>query len=598
MNIVQLTERLKSMPQEQIVSYAQGQGGGEVPQYLAVSELSRRKSEAARLAAAQNPQKPQTTVVDDVVAAAGVPQQGIGQIARAMAPQTDMTNNTARMLNDQGITRGMQDHKMVHESEDMEMDRRMRIPPGLARPRETYNMAVGGRVMQPTQMMAEGGRVSASGIFYDEYGLPRFRVPPSRPEYGPKVDRSAPSMRSVSPTGDGRPVTPSTDRDPRAGIAALPSAPTATTGAPRVSPEIADYMVGGEGFYNETLLGDMYDAEPMNRTMGNRMMRAGFDPMISLPPAPTPGTRPSSLPEMGGPRAPQGWQGIRPNMAERGLLGSEQFDDEDTAMAMSVLQPPTPAAPQGRKGEPPIEQLRRGVSPQDVVPYPPVQGPPMPPQDDGPESPQTDPNILTEPVPEDPTKDPDARRAVSGGTGNAITSSLAQMGGPAGEFDDDDIQRQFAQDKWMALARTGFAMMASKNPTVLGALGEAGMYGMDAFDAAIDRRDEALAAAKDDAMEERLFGLKEAQLRASMAKGSGSAGRSLDPTDLINRERYLREALTEAETMLQAAPSPAAIQNYEGLKAELDTTSALLRSYYGVPQRPQASAPVFDVTGG
>ena len=36
----------------------------------------------------------QPTVAQEAVSAAGVPQQGIAQVAQAMAPKTDMTQNT------------------------------------------------------------------------------------------------------------------------------------------------------------------------------------------------------------------------------------------------------------------------------------------------------------------------------------------------------------------------------------------------------------------------------------------------------------------------------------------------------------------------
>jgi hypothetical protein len=42
-------------------------------------------------------------------------------------------------------------------------------------------------------------------------------------------------------------------------------------------------------------------------------------------------------------------------------------------------------------------------------------------------------------------------------------------------------QKEAESDKWMALAQTGMALMASKNPTLGGALGEAGLAGIGAL---------------------------------------------------------------------------------------------------------------------
>jgi hypothetical protein len=57
-----------------------------------------------------------------------------------------------------------------------------------------------------------------------------------------------------------------------------------------------------------------------------------------------------------------------------------------------------------------------------------------------------------------------------GGAGGGLEGQLADM------LKDMDKSRE--QDKWLALANTGLALMASKSPTLGGALGEAGMAGM------------------------------------------------------------------------------------------------------------------------
>ena len=59
----------------------------------------------------------------------------------------------------------------------------------------------------------------------------------------------------------------------------------------------------------------------------------------------------------------------------------------------------------------------------------------------------------------------------SGGSGmSSLESEIAQM--------LKDREKSADQDKWMALAQTGLALMASKQPTLGGALGEAGMAGL------------------------------------------------------------------------------------------------------------------------
>jgi hypothetical protein len=91
MNLFELQERLKDFSQEQLVREMQAPTG-TAPQYLVLSELQRRKRMMAE-SQAQMPQD-QTTVAQDAVAAAGVPQAGLAGIAQAMAPRTDMDMNT------------------------------------------------------------------------------------------------------------------------------------------------------------------------------------------------------------------------------------------------------------------------------------------------------------------------------------------------------------------------------------------------------------------------------------------------------------------------------------------------------------------------
>ena len=92
MNLFELQERLKDFSQEQLVREMQAPTGS-APQYLVLSELQRRQRMMAEEQAQM--QTPQTTVAEDAIAAAGVPQGGLADMARAMAPQTDMDMNTA-----------------------------------------------------------------------------------------------------------------------------------------------------------------------------------------------------------------------------------------------------------------------------------------------------------------------------------------------------------------------------------------------------------------------------------------------------------------------------------------------------------------------
>jgi hypothetical protein len=90
MNIVQLQDQLKNFSQDQLVKEMQ-MPSGNAPPYLVLSEIMRRKQMETAFSGQQAPQE---TVAQEAVAAAGVPQGGIADMARALAPQTDMTQNT------------------------------------------------------------------------------------------------------------------------------------------------------------------------------------------------------------------------------------------------------------------------------------------------------------------------------------------------------------------------------------------------------------------------------------------------------------------------------------------------------------------------
>ena len=71
-----------------------------------------------------------------------------------------------------------------------------------------------------------------------------------------------------------------------------------------------------------------------------------------------------------------------------------------------------------------------------------------------------------------PVTAPAATKDTGGAGFGSMDSRIAQM--------LSNRQKEAESDKWMALAQTGMALMASKNPTLGGALGEAGLAGIGA----------------------------------------------------------------------------------------------------------------------
>ena len=93
MNVLELQDKLKNFSEDQLVNEMQ-QPSGNVPQYLVLSEINRRKRVRDDYQQQQQGQQSNMTVAQEKLAAAGMPQEGLAGLAESMAPQTDMTMNT------------------------------------------------------------------------------------------------------------------------------------------------------------------------------------------------------------------------------------------------------------------------------------------------------------------------------------------------------------------------------------------------------------------------------------------------------------------------------------------------------------------------
>ena len=92
MNIIELQDNLKDFPDRVLMQEMQSPSGN-MPQFLVLSELTRRKrmrEDYKRQEAANMP-----TVAEEVMTAAGAPQEGLTAIARNMAPNSSIAQNTS-----------------------------------------------------------------------------------------------------------------------------------------------------------------------------------------------------------------------------------------------------------------------------------------------------------------------------------------------------------------------------------------------------------------------------------------------------------------------------------------------------------------------
>ena len=91
MNIIDIQDNLKNLPEQALMQEMQ-RPTGSAPQFLVLGELKRRKQMRDDYNRQQNADM--KTVAEEVVTAAGAPQEGIMQMARSLNPNTNMAQDT------------------------------------------------------------------------------------------------------------------------------------------------------------------------------------------------------------------------------------------------------------------------------------------------------------------------------------------------------------------------------------------------------------------------------------------------------------------------------------------------------------------------
>jgi len=109
MNILQLQDDLKNFSEEQLINEMR-RPSGTAPQYLVLSEMNRRQRVKSDYQAAQASDP--STVAEEAVASAGVPASGIMGMAQAMAPKSESSLSApkppAMMMREGGVINAQQ----------------------------------------------------------------------------------------------------------------------------------------------------------------------------------------------------------------------------------------------------------------------------------------------------------------------------------------------------------------------------------------------------------------------------------------------------------------------------------------------------------
>lgn len=186
MNIIDLQENLKDLPDKRLMQEMQ-RPTGSMPQFLVLSELQRRKrmrDDFKRQEAADMP-----TVAEEMITGAGVPQEGIMAMAGAMAPKTNVAQDT-------GLAQAM----------PMQATR----APQMAADGGILNLFTGGRTREDlyrrVEPFPEDGTAAERrnwtltyGMTHDADGMPKRMLPDvATTDVSPTTDYKSPFISDVS----------------------------------------------------------------------------------------------------------------------------------------------------------------------------------------------------------------------------------------------------------------------------------------------------------------------------------------------------------------------------------------------------------------
>ena len=523
MNIVQLQDQLKNFSQDQLVREMQ-MPSGNAPQFLILGEIMRRKRMQDDFTA-QQAKGDQGTVAQEAVAAAGVPQGGIADMARAMAPSTDMTQNT-----------GVQ------------------------------AMYAGG----PVKKMAEGDIVVRGGKRYIEQEDGTYAPEEGDSRTWGQRNIGDPLRELLSPVGDAaRETLQPVGEDLRSLFAPRPIESVAA--APEITlPEALSYdalvaqarsgtpptLEQLQSSVEAGLLSGQQAADVQAMAEGTGYVPTQEETRAANMPGLTPVTEYTPPLDTPYEKAKQGIGDFVAGAFGGRTIGEQAAIDAERAAAI--------AAQRGAQG-PAFETRGREQSPRTLEEAVAAQ-----------KAAEEETKAAEKAAADEAEKAKPTTTTPSGGAGGAGGMSSYEQ-----ELMDALARREKAaeQDKWLALAQVGLNMMASRQPTLLGAVGEAGLKGVEAARSARDQYDK-------DRLE--LLGALE-QSRIARAKAAAGGGGGLSAYQAASLARGLRkDAADELQTLItmrdsltdvNGNPFPASLGQYDLLNAQIESR---MNELYGV----------------
>jgi hypothetical protein len=510
MNMLDVQDKLKGLSEQQLVQEMQ-MPSGSAPQFLVLSEITRRK----RMRDSMQQQPDNTTVAQEAVAAAGVPQGGIADMAMALAPKTDMTQNTGASPV-QGMYGGgyvqkmaagdliVRNGKRYTEQEDgsyigddgspvdldLTVDDRTFGQRYIGDPLRDIFQPLGGAMRETLQPVGESMRETMQPVGGDLTQVFRGKpqegysfVPPSDPRLVPQpltYDQIISRARSGS--------MPSPDQLQSSVEAGLLSGQQAAD---------VQAMTEGTGYIPGSQEVSAAKAPGMSPVIPD-------DPRVVTDPY-----RLTSVRTRAGQTIDDYVSGI---LGDRTVGGQSSIDAARKAAIEETVSP-------DNRQSPAFENRGREQSPTDALEAIAAQT----------EAAKASEEAARKAAANDAA--PAGESRTSGGVGSGAASG-------ATSYEQELInamqraERRAQQDKWLALAQVGLGLMSSTQPTIGGALGEAGLAGLQSYQGARDEYEtERLGLSKE------LAGIEAARAAQQAAAAKARSGPTLQQTlNSINEE--------------------------------------------------------------
>ena len=622
MNIIELQDNLKDVSDNVLIKEMQSPSGS-MPQFLILSELTRRRrmrDDYKRQQAANMP-----TVAEEVMTAAGAPQEGLTAIARNMTPNSSIAQSTGadmavqreptrmpQMMADGGV---LSLFRGGRTKEDLYRQVEPFPENGTATEKRTWNLTYGmtHNVDGTPKMMSPD--VATTDVSPFQQGLP----------YAFK-DRS-PFISDVSADiGDFMPTVPDASQDPSTdldigGILAgaqqfdfdRPFAQQdATGGLPVAAPDFDatdenDILDAEEArlVQQEVLnankgdqpLPDISQIDPETNldisaalgigSLGTNLADAMNNPIGDLPflPPPIPNENRTDVET---PLIPEPDRSIDRQINPEKYLDLDDFLAQDSIIPSDEPRfsyPTTPPSgaypnialpsdligPEAMGGKRSLFNLfpksTGTVTPEDITKAQTDENA-MRSQEESFDQPdkgmieqiiednttgggqQNNPNIL------------DTLETGGTGTGGAVSNPYGALEGRIARM-LEERDKSAEADKWLALAQTGLALMASDNPTLAGAIGEAGLVGLAQLRESKSQYDKDIlgllttqadidAARRAEDLAERKFGLSEKEFELAKAEALLPEGLSAtEKAAYIKQYGKARSRLREINVALQ-----------------------------------------------